>query len=393
MTGPLVRCRGPEYHDGMALAQHRTSTILVADFDSLTQAAAFGSALAPPAASSNSFKAALRFVDVVGAHVVLTAPMVFDGAFFLFHGPAGIREILGMDSDCPLPLTVTSIDPTLDDWLGRRGQDPGFRWVSTKVLASSLAWSPDRIESARLEWLEELRGQSQIVDKTTFPTLFGQALEELCRPLGADALCEEAATILTRSALLDRLGKQDLSDLPVEVLAAVRAWWEWAYASAIARQHDAEWLELSPSPAVVERNDAAGGNDRFRVEGRLLVDLGKARSTAYSQLHDQTDVVRREWGRGRVTSSLRTLSMIVDSAGAPRYTWLQTSIRHGLWTLLLISLALASLLSIAFPGWTWLLAITVAGVVITEVPWVQLWDFYKKRPTQMDAVVHVRRAV
>lgn len=365
------------------------ASILVADFDSVRQAQLWRDAADDRGAGAarEDFASFLRFVHVIGADVALPAPMLLDGAFFLLLGPDGIRQILAIDGGQPLPLAVTCTDESLRAWHDARASNPAFVWSSQAPLEAA-GWTPDMIEQRRRAWIEAGEHDAFEVHQVTGPFPFDEEIASLSPLPGLGDECARLRTIRRRSDVAHLL---ETSDLAADDVDALWDWWSWAYSSSLARQHGAEWMEFRPNARVTTASAATRGGSGIRVEGSLVRRLGAMSSYRYAALLESTVGAREEWQRGRQTWALRTLSMVVADQSVPAETWIRSCVKTGLWAVVLLILAVSSLASLAFPDVAWLLAVPVLGIVVTDVPWQQLQTLLARRPSEMDALVHVRR--
>lgn len=367
------------------------TAIMVADFDSVRQAGVWKQT-ANPDDAMEVVKACLRIVDALGARVVLTAPQVLDGTFFLLLGPAGVRTVLARDPGQKLPLTITCTDESLAAWLTtRRALGAGFDWSCRDPLAS-LGLDEAEVLARQQLWVDAAEAGEVVVQRPgggepgEFP--LKQVFRDALAPIpGLEARCAELAEEASRSKVFTMLGR---NPAPGSHEATLLDWWSWAYAEALARQHDAQWLEFRPSATVNQPSSAAEQRSTLRIEGSLLENLGDISSYAYAAVVQQSRAAHEEWARGRFKWAIRSLSMIVREQSATGLGWRASVVRSGLWAAALTLLAVLSILAMVFPNSRWLLPIPVLAILLTGVPWGHLRTLLERRPHALDPVLHLK---
>lgn len=370
------------------------------DFDSTVQARLF--AEHGPTEATSRLITSLRVVDLLGSRTVITAAEVLDGLFFLLLGPEGVLDCLGMDVRSKLPLMVSGLTESLaSEWdrlihptnHGRQS----FSWSSDSV-AHTVGWNSSRLTRARQAWIRAATaGQIDFLHVDRSSLDMGSARQQLTpipNPplqrlwLGLPDNRSDAYTLIADADVTD-LAKRDL-----------RRWYDTAYSLAIARQHQAELLEINPS------GDMMG--PRLRTESRTIIkastplsgamtdDLAAMTGAIYSFTRQRTETARLEWhrsstalGRNRALKSLSYGVRLVSSDHG--HTWVKTVRRLILSSLLVIVAAVAAfLVSIEVLTQPFIVAFIAFIGLCLQVPWSRIPELRDTAPKRLDAYLSMK---
>ncbi|MDR0483057.1 MAG: hypothetical protein LBH13_07900 [Cellulomonadaceae bacterium] len=376
---------------------------MVADFDSVRQAELWSTL--GPYSTISELKSCLRVADLIVGDTVLTARQVLDGVFFLFLGVGGVRDILGCDAGAELPVLVSRLESegTVGAVLENLNNKHDFLWSSTPLLRE-LGWSAERIAAARAEWVRACdHGLVRHI------TVDGHSLGQLWEPLAATMKSpfprgsaeDDDIRNLKRSAAFSTIATLESTRGP-EYCAAMRQAYSSRYNLAIARQHQADLLELGTTSAAemgveatsqrphLEKNlDRNVADTPLSISGSIVETVRNMPSARYATVSRQTRTAKDQWTHGKHVNAIRNVAFAVHRNADGYNETRGHAIWSGLWRICVAAGGgVLGFLSDFGTGRSAAIILAVTVLVMT-LPWGDIADLWRIRSTSMDAVIRL----
>lgn len=344
-----------------------TRAIMVAEFDSVAQAAALTTQ--GQTDFLTRYTGMLRIARLLSSRVMLTDAMLLDGAYFALLGPDRVAAALGAAGG-GFPLVVTGTAPSLAEGLAERiAKGDGFRWSLSSAPALWTASGPSgRLHRAWRSWL----AAAERGDLTYIPQQGAAGLAPLWEPrLESDAapgLHRALAQVHARSQALALIDADEAGAVPETERVELYRWWEAAYLHGIGRNVDADWISFD-APAG---SRPAADRRTLQLPASFLDWATFCSATAYALARDLTRTPRRNLHRNPDAKGLRELVYAATGPTEPRS-------RRRTLAGAALSAALALLLIVfAVPGvplgavdspWTW---VAFAAAAVGTIPYASL---------------------
>ena len=401
-----------------ALAPPRART-LVADFDSLRQAAWVTADDSDLSATWFRFRAALRLSHLVSTSILVTDAQLLDGICFLAAGPSGIANMLGVSDDAPLPIVVLSRRADLGDALEAMSANPGFEWSSANALAvagDGLKLQHGDLVASRNAWVDAARTGRIVVEPFGADFPLAELLRQSPAPaeLPADLTAQLRATV-NRSHARALIREAAITSAMRD---SAERWWNNAYAATLARQHQASWLtftehadgdgDASPigrwqlvrrladfawrAQRSWRRRRAATDADRREVEldGSILSTMGHVPPGLYGEIAYRAREVRDRWVAKGDKYSLLSLALCVRTVTAPAESWRRRRFWTWARTLIMFATAIVTVvLAFGTTAGTWAVALPIVVALLSEVPYGDIKGLVEERPGRLSGILHV----
>lgn len=393
------------------------------------------------------FAGVLRTADLLSERILVTDAQLLDGIFFQGLGVARVQHLLGRtDLDGPA-LTVVGRGPSLEECLRQLalGTKGGFSTFEYSVVApitanfddvrkrliaqdaTALATAPagqvaealavalrdahggkaahgwfGELAASWQEWIEAERdgliAYERYLDRDAS---IWQALQGDWVAPSADgrsqawlALRDDLSATFDRSTIRDHLkaattaGEPDQPDRD-----ELEQWWNTLYIDFIARNNDADWIDIMGGASAVDRAPGAGatGSRVARLRGDAPRLLGAMPPERYAVLRYESRGAIEAWRRDRTQQACDRIAYAIHSASE------EIDLRsHRRELLLGLAISLVSAIVIfgvglfsTIPGIAWTIPLAVLALTLgTEVLKV-LAPIRAMRRSALESVIHL----
>ena len=336
---------------------------------------------------------ALRVAHLIGGEILVTDSMLLDSRFFTTVGPRDLATLLGSPPG-DLPLTVLVNGPTVGDALEdklARGQ--GFRWQLAGQHQRE-GWVTPEIRSAWDEWVRAAeRGAIRTEPMLTHLDGRPKGPFEIDVDLSSDHESEHVEALLAAAGRRDRSGvyaayaaavADDAAPQELTELKRLRAEHDGAYFTAMARQHDADWVTFATTAATATH---APGRTALSVSGQLLELAVEAPPAVFAHLLHATREERAKLQASPSRHRLRALAFCADAATRTASIYAETIRVARALFLAFVAVVLAVPPVRAAVGRLAWLAFGIAALL--AMPWDTIKSAWDLRPSALDGKLSV----